>query len=322
MSTAEGRTLEWLLEEEEPSIRYRTLTDLLGRPPTDPEVRRARSEIPQRGWAAGILAAQRPDGRWTDSARLYTPKYHSTNWMLLLLAELGLRRDDRRIAVACGGWTQSLQGPDGGFSPTEGGVSHLCTTGNAVRALLQFGYESDPRVRKGLRWMIDRQAKLGGWSCFGSGRNLDSWEPLSAFAAYPRPKWDADLTEAVGRGAEFFLSRELHLQGAHYEPWYRFHSPVHYYYDLLVGLDVLTALGYGSDRRLRHAIEVVERKRGRDGRWRLDAVHPDVEGPIRAWMDAHPKQAPTPFALETVGRPSKRITLTAMVALARAHGTI
>ncbi len=322
MATVEGRTLEWLLDDEQPAIRYLTLTELLGRSATDSEVVQARAEIARRGWAAEILRAARPDGRWTDSTNPYRPKYSGTNWMLLILADLGISRDDARIAAAVGAWSRTMQRPDGGFSPGPEGQSHLCTTGNSVRALLQFGYGGEAKVKRGLQWLVDHQAKLGGWSCFGSGRNLDSWEPMSAFAALPASARTGEIATAVERGAEFFLSRELHVQGDHYEPWYRFHAPVHYYYDLLVGLDFLTALGYGDDPRMRHALEVLDRKRGRDGRWRLDAVHPDVEGGIREWMDAHPRQAPTPFALEPVGQPSKRLTLTAMLVRARVDGTI
>ena len=68
------------------------------------------------------------------------------------------------------------------------------------------------------------------------------------------------MTECVERAAEFYLDRELHRQGARYDPWYRFHDPVHYYYDLLVGLDLLTALGFGSDPRLRYALLAPPRK--------------------------------------------------------------
>jgi len=117
----------------------------------------------------------------------------------------------------------------------------------------------------------------------------------------------------VEKAAEFYLEREVHRQGEHYEPWYRFHYPVHYYYDLLVGLDFMTALGYAKDKRLNHAIEVLKKKKGKDGRWNLDAVHPDVEGGVAEWYAKHPKQAPTPFSLEKVGEPSKMITLRAMI---------
>jgi hypothetical protein len=117
----------------------------------------------------------------------------------------------------------------------------------------------------------------------------------------------------VEKAAEFYLERELHKQGDHYEPWYRFHYPVHYYYDLLVGLEFMTALGYSKDARLGHAVHVLEKRKGVGGRWNLDAIHPDVEGGMRDWFTNHPKQAPKPFGLEKVGEPSKMITLRAMV---------
>jgi hypothetical protein len=160
--------------------------------------------------------------------------------------------------------------------------------------------------------MVKNQAKKGGWSCFGSGRNLDSWEPMSAFAVYPRQKWTKSMKRSVEMGAEFFLERELHKQGARYRPWYRFHYPVHYYYDLLVGLDFMTALGYTDDKRLKYAVTLLKKKRRHDGKWILDAVHPDVEGGMKLWYEKNPKQRPTPFAFETVGEPSKMITLRAM----------
>ena len=109
----------------------------------------------------------------------------------------------------------------------------------------------------------------------------------------------------------------MHNQGARYAPWYRFHYPVHYYYDLLVGLDFMTALGYGDDPRLRYALSLLKEKRRSDGRWKLDAVHPDLEGKMAEWYTKNPKRTPTPFTLEKPGEPSKMITLRAMLVLCR-----
>jgi hypothetical protein len=304
-------TLDWLLEVEQPSIRYLTLTRVLARRGDDPEVEAARAEIPRRGWAADILGSQQPAGWWVNEQNPYLPKYLSTNWMLLILADLGLKPDPR-IARSCELWFKYLAKPDGGFSSPRWSKGHLCTTGNAARALVQFGYADHPKVKSAFRWLVENQAEKGGWSCFGSGRNLDSWEPMSAFAALPRQKWTKSVKLAAEKGAEFYLERELYKQGAHYEPWNRFHYPIHYYYDLLVGLDFMTALGYGGDKRISHAAEVLRNKRRKDGRWNLDAVHPDVEGAMAAWYKKHPKDAPIPFALEKVGQPSKMITLKAL----------
>lgn len=309
--------MDWLLEEDQPAMRYLTLTELLGRPEEDPEVRDARETMPGRGWAADILARQDPAGWWVSKDAFYRPKYLSSNWMLLILADLGMTRKDPRIRRAADEWIKRFAKPDGGFGMDGSKSSHLCVVGNTARALVQFGYADHPKVAKSFEWMEKNRSHLGGWSCFGSGRNLDSWEPMSAFAVYPKSKWTAGMQRAVEEGATFFLERELEKQGDHYEPWYRFHYPVHYYYDLLVGLDFMTALGYGNEPRLKPALSLLRKRRRSDGRWNLDAVHPDVEGGIKEWYEKHPKDAPTPFALEKVGEPSKMITLRALRVLRR-----
>ena len=322
------RAIDWLLEESQPSVRYLALTELLDRPEKDPEVRGARKGITRTGWARDILAKQSPGGYWVDERNLYRPKYVATNWMLLVLSDLGLTKEEPRIRKASEMWMNRFAAKDGGFDSSTGGspkYGHLCITGNSARALVKFGYADHPRVRRAFEWFVKSQSHLGGWSCwnYGSrprGRNLDSWEPLSAFAVYPRQKCSRGMKHAVEKGAEFFLQRELHRQGDRYDPWYRFHYPVHYYYDLLVGLDFMTALGYAGDRRLGYATALLRRKRRPDGRWNLDSVNPDPESPQGRWDAEHPRQATTPFALEEAGKPSKIITFKALQVLGRIEG--
>ena len=318
--------LDWLLNESQPSVRYLALTELLGKSESDSEVKAAKENIGRLGWAKQILDMRTPSGYWVGEENLYRPKYMATNWMLLILSDLGITREETGIAKVCEGWMKRFGAKDGGFdSSTKGSpkYGHLCITGNTARALVKFGYVDHPRVRRAFDWFVKNQAELGGWSCwnYGShpgGRNLDSWEPLSAFAVYPRQKWTRGMKLAVEKGAEFFLERELHRQGDHYEPWYRFHYPVHYYYDLLVGLDFMTDLGYSNDKRLGYAISLLKKKRRSDGRWNLDSVNPDPESP-QGWRNRErPRQATTPFALEEVGKPSRMITLEALKVLNRA----
>ena len=151
---------------------------------------------------------------------------------------------------------------------------------------------------------------------FGRG-TLDCWEGLSAFAVLPRRKWTRGIRRCVESGVEFYLARELFRQGRRYQPWLRFHYPVHYYYDVLVGLDVITSLGHGRDRRLKRALQILERKRLPDGTWALDAIHPDLG--IGAGYRF--KKRPRKFALEKPGKSSKWITLTALRVLKRVDET-
>ncbi|HEV2519781.1 MAG TPA: hypothetical protein VGX00_04070 [Thermoplasmata archaeon] len=313
---ARDDVVDWLLEEEQPSIRYRTLTELVGRGRRDREVRDARQQILKTGWGREILDARTPTGLWADGPSQYTPKYVSTHWRMLVLSDLGVTRSDPGIAELSERWMEGFAARGGKLGGNSRGTPHHCVSANMARALIRLGYADDPRVRRTLAWLSETADPRGGWSCWGIGRNLDSWEALSAFAIYPRSAWTARMRSSVEGGAEFFLARELHRQGPRYAPWYRLHYPVHYYYDLLVGLELLSSLGHGHDPRLGTAIAWLQRKRRDDGRWNLDAVHPDVEGGPADWFRKHPKQRPIAWSPETPGRPSKMVTFRALKVLA------
>ena len=315
--------LHWLLEPEQPSIRYLTLTQLLGKTATDPDVQEARARIPKDGWAAEMLSQRDPGGWWVRDGHPMWPKYVAMNWNLLALSDLGATKEIPEVRASAELWMKKSPLNGGGVGGMSNGHGHHCYTGNMTRALIRFGYGDDRKVRKALDWLVLTAHPKGGWTCWNykdapaTGRTLDAWEGLSAFAVYPRSRRSRSMTDCVEKGAEFFLEKALHNQGARYEPWYRFHWPVHYYYDLLVGLDVLTALGYGDDPRLGFALGLLQKKRRKDGRWNLDAVQPDWSPAVARWYAEHPKKRPTPLAFETPGRPSKMITLRALVVLSR-----
>jgi hypothetical protein len=63
----EQQVIDWLLEEDQPSVRYYTLADLRGRKESDPEARLAHPNTPRTGWAEAILRLQKPGGYWEVS---------------------------------------------------------------------------------------------------------------------------------------------------------------------------------------------------------------------------------------------------------------
>lgn len=312
--------LDWLLEPDQPAVRYHTLLDLLDYSKKSDEVRKALSSITKIGWANEILRAQKTGGYWDLQTDLYRPKYTATVWRLIVLADLGLTAKDDRIRKTCELFLNQYSRPDGGFdTPSSTWIrSEVCLTGNLARTLYLCGYGEDPRVLSAFDWLVDHQMDDGGWHCFyerafGKG-TLDCWEALSAYAALPRESWTRRIKRSIERGAEFYLEKRLFKQGhRRYNPWFRFHYPVHYYYDLLVGLDVITRLGYADDRRLNAGLQILNDKRGADGTWMLDAVHPDLGAGAGYRLKTKTKR----LALEREGKPSKWITLTALGVLKR-----
>ncbi len=310
----------WLLEDDQPSVRSLALVDLLGRKEADREVRSARAKINRVGWAADQLRAQGPKGFWErhDPRNvkeyvdfLYYPKYLSTNWRALVLSDLGVDPSDprvKRLANALFEFKLRL-GSSFNFFHEE-----ACIAGNTARMLTRFGYADDGRVHKLYDWLLEDQREDGGWDCSqGTPGTLDVWEPLAAFASLPKSKRSPRIEAAISKGAEFYLERRLFKEGPRYAPWFRLHYPNHYYYDILVGLDVITQLGFAGDRRLRPALKLLAEKRHSDGTWWMDRLHPDVSGPKAAQY----RKGVTPLRIEAPGKPSKWITLKALRVMKR-----
>ncbi|MCI4318843.1 MAG: hypothetical protein L3K23_01755 [Thermoplasmata archaeon] len=313
-------TLDWLLEPDQPSVRFFALTDLLDRPATDPEARAARSRIPHAGWAGAILRRQGPRGFWERREPrtvkeylffLWFPEFSATIWSAIVLADLGLTKADPRIRKTADRLFEYKLGLSSMINLYH---EEMCAVGNAARTLARFGYGEDPRVRRLYDWIVDDQRTDGGWNCSqGTPGTLERWEPLAALAAVPKSIRSNRIERSIQRGAEFYLQRKLTREGPRYAPWFRFHYPNHYFYDVLVGLDLLTNLGHGGDPRLRPALDLLRKKRRSDGTWAIDRASPDAPASV---LHLHVNRA-RPLQLEPPGRPSKWITLTALRVLKR-----
>jgi hypothetical protein len=317
--------LTWLLETDQPAVRYHTLVNLLGRRADDSEVKGAKSKIARVGWAAEQLRQQRPKGFWERREPrnvteyvdfLYFPPYLSTVWRALALAEFGLDSSNpqiRKIADLMFEYKLRTSSPFNFYH------EEVCISANCARMLTRFGYGDDRRVRRLYDWLVEDQREDGGWNCSpGTPGTLDAWEALAAFATIPNASRSPRMDRAVEKGAEFYLGRKLFKEGKKYDPWFRFHYPNHYLYDILVGLDVLTQLGYGGDRRLGPALDILHQKRQGDGTWLLDQQHPDLGPGLKIYSDMSKVR---PLVIEPRGKPSKWITLKALTVLRRVEAT-
>ena len=193
---------------------------------------------------------------------------------------------------------------------------YSCLTGNMGAALIRIGYADDPRVMKALSWLVKIQNRDGGWLCpYWRAHVKDTHGcfygticPMEAFSETPRENLTKEMNQAIERGAEFLLMHHLFKTDHHNykvinQSWLKLSFPWFYGYNILRGLDVLTKLGYVEDERLSDALEILLEKRLPDGRWILESA---PTGRMQA-------------NIETVGKPSKWISLIALRVLKRLH---
>ena len=143
-----------LLESDDPSVRHLAMRDLLDLPAEDPELCKARIAAHKTGAIPAILAQMDKGGYWEKPGPGYGPKYRSTVWSIITLAQLGAAASmDDRIAKACEYLVSQALTESGQFTSTgaPSGTAD-CLQGNLCAALLDLGYEAS-RLEAAVEWM-------------------------------------------------------------------------------------------------------------------------------------------------------------------------
>lgn len=290
----------WLLDGD-PAVRWQALYDLTDAP--GHEVDAARALVAVEGWGADLLARQDDDGRWAGA--LYSPKWTSTTYTLLLLHWLGLEPGHPQALAGCRCLWDGARFFDGGLNLAKTiREPETCITGMLVLLASSFGLD-DERVELAVEWLLGQQLDDGGWNCetIRSGSRHGSFHTsitvLDALLAYQQAAGPLDVTDALADGRWFFLNHRLyrsHRTGEVVNPVFtRFPFPPQWHFDVLRGLEHVRAAGVPADDRLADAVEVVRSARRSDGRWPVHRPHPG-----RQW-----------FRLEEPG-PSRWATLRAV----------
>jgi hypothetical protein len=310
--------LPWLLEPQDPGVRYLALRDLLDLPKDDPKLLKAQQAAHTRGPIAAILDKMHPDGYWVKPGAGYNPKYFASGWSMILLAQLGASISmDMRINRACDYLLQTALTSQGQFSMNGSPSATIdCLQGNLCAALVALGC-NDPRLDLAFEWMAravtgeglaskeDQVAPLRYYfancgplfACGYNGQLPCAWgaaKVMLAFSHWPEARRTPLVERAIQQGLDFLFSTDP--ARADYPTrnaarpsvnWRKFGFPVFYITDILQLLEGLTALGYGHDPRLANALELVRQKQDEHGRWNLEYTYTG-----RTWVDFGPEKQP------------------------------
>jgi hypothetical protein len=327
-SVLKADSTDWLLEAQNPSVRYFALSQISDKPQNHPEVAAAKEAIMHTGVVPKILAEQKSGGYWESPEKFYLSKYKGTVWQLIILSELGVDQKDGRIRKSCEFILQNSQDREsGGFSAWAsiklGGGRYSgvlpCLTGNMVWSLIRQGFLEDERVKRAIAWITRYQRFDDGetyppktrpydkaTNCFGKHScHMGVVKSLKALSEIPVDKRSKNVVETIEKGAEYILKHHIHKRSHNLDKvskpgWLRFGFPLMYQTDVLEILGILTKLGY-RDERMQEAIDLVASKQDKHGRWNLENT---FNGRFQT-------------NIEQKEKPSKWITLNAVTVLKR-----
>lgn len=269
--------LSWLLEAETPTIRYLTLVDLMGLSEEDHRVQEARQAIMQAGPVPAILAEQTEGGNWPGEHSFYTPKYKSTHWSLVLLAELHVdgqaprfrRGVEFMLGQVSGRLAKRLAEDESGWS---------CLFGNVLRYVCHAGLADDDRTAALIDYCV-REIGNGDCRCDWNSGYACAWgvaRTLWGVAAIPKELRGPAVDRAIQQGLDFLLAPGR-LPAADYPVpddghvhsfWSRLNFPLFYQADVLFVLRVAAELGALDRPGAQGALAWLAGRRQKNGRWR------------------------------------------------------
>ncbi|MBD3172598.1 hypothetical protein GF326_09010 [Candidatus Bathyarchaeota archaeon] len=292
--------LEWMIRGDV-SIQYQVLRDLLGESRVE-----LRDRITSEGWGSRFLANRNEDGHWGKG--FYQPKWTSTHYTLLDLKNLELYPSDS-IRCTIMDVLENHTGVDGGVNPSKTiNDSDVCINGMFLNYASYFGVPQSS-LRSVIDFLIGVQMPDGGFNCESNRGGAvhsslhSTISVLEGFYEYRKQGYSYRVDELVGiegEAREFILQHRLyrsdHTGEVIDKRMLMLSYPSRWRYDILRALDYFQSSGTEYGSRMSDALEVLLKKRRRDGRWPVQARHPGR----------------THFEMEKPGKPSRWNTLRAI----------
>lgn len=294
--------MAWLLEEDNPAIRFRTLTELLEKKPSVEERREQKSAIQSSKAVRRFFETMEDNGDWLvdgKNQRGTGSENIGPGFCISHLAELAVDRGYPPMDLAVTRFLSRLKDSRFGDYP--------CGDALWLRAVILAGYRHHPVVQLAVKRMVDCVRWDGGClcarpsfsdankSCLHGSQNM-----LMALAELPE-LWDASQCRML---VDYFLERRLYFRRKNHTEKprgdLRAIFPFNLRQGLLEPLYALSKMGYGDRDELADAWTLLEARRTSDGRYILDWTPP------RTYLKGGRR-----------GKPSKWVTLYAL--LAKAH---
>jgi len=276
----EQKIIYWLLEGD-PSLKFQVHRDLLGT--CEEQLIEKQSIIEKEGWGKRLLAEQSEDGIWGGG--LYSPKWISSTYTLLLLKRLCLSRDNQQARKGTHILLDKGLYKDGGINFSKSlSYSETCITGMVLSLLAYFKID-DKRSHQLVDYLISEQMPDGGWNCQKvKGATHSSLHTtinvLEGLLEYKRSfdYRNKKIIEMEKEAHEFIFKHNLYKSdksGEMIDRKFTYLSfPPHWYYDILRALEYFYFYNKEYDKRMEDALNLLLNKKNKACKWPLQGKKP------------------------------------------------
>jgi hypothetical protein len=307
-----------LLASDSTAIHYFARRDLLGQPVG---LIREVWELPE---TRKLIQKQKADGSWNykGAKKGVYPAHHYSlieTWrrFRLLIDQYEFTRE-HPAARAAAEYLFSCQTDEGDIRGMIANQYATYYTGAILSLLIKAGYQDDPRVEKGMTWLLSMRQDDGGWSVpiltvdlpwaerirltgqyaepiplDQSGRARPSSHTatgmvLRAFAAHPRYRGTDEARRAANLLRTRFFQKDSYssYQAASY--WVKFDYP-YWWNHLLAALDSVSMIELDeNDEHVRQALDWFVENQQEDGLWKTSYAQTETKnegsGDKRLWI--------------------------------------
>ena len=300
----EKEIINWLLDGDV-SVQYQVQRDLLGI--TKPEL---QARIASEDWGAKFLSARKPEGYWGRG--FYQVKWVSSHYSLLDLKHLNISPTVPEIRESILQIAHKHKADDGGINPHRdyrgNPVSDVCINGMFLNYACYFGID-ERELNSVVDCIIGHQMPDGGFNCrINQGGAVHS--SLHTTISILEGLWEYkkndytyrldELEKIAAEAREFILMHRLYKSDKTGEiinrKFLMLSYPSRWFYDILRALDYFQDAGVDYDPRMQDALDILLKKRRKDGTWPVQAKH---AGQVH-------------FDMEQTGAPSRWNTLRAL----------
>lgn len=272
-------TIKWLTQDDNPSVKYYTLKNILSEKLSEKEIAIHEKNIESSFPVKAILDLQDSQGWWLENKYGFSPYYKNTFWQVYFLSLLGLSKKNEKINQALNILIKNMQSPEGSFPSSYKYMGSLiCFQGITLEMLMRLGYYGFSFTEKLIGFIIDA-VYANDFRCKYKNQMKCPWgaiKVLKGLNLISSNHISSGVLATINKAKKFLISHDIveanyPRKKSRSTQWHLFGFPRGYQSDILELTVTLVDSGCKKqNHNLKNALKYIYSKCDDNGCWKLE----------------------------------------------------